>query len=63
MDREVPALLDIAPPNAGMVARRVIEVEVDGQKVWREFDVLRTFEDEAEARAYAREEGIPDVEL
>jgi hypothetical protein len=31
--------------------------------VWREFDVVRTFESEAEARQYAVEHGIEDVEL
>lgn len=63
MDREVPALLDIDPPRCGMAARRVIEVEVDGSKSWREFDVVRTFETEEEARDYAAENGIAAVEL
>lgn len=58
-----PCLLDIAPPDQGMVTRRVIECMVDGVKVWREFDIVRTFADETEARAYAAEHGITDVEL
>ena len=63
MDREVPALLDVDPPNSGMVARRTIEVEVAGVKAWREFDVVRVFENEVEARAYAAENGVAQVEL
>lgn len=63
MDREVPALLDIDPPDYGMAARRAIEVEIAGEKVWREFDVVRTFETEEEARAYAAEQGIADIVL
>ncbi|NLI78393.1 MAG: hypothetical protein GX442_18390 [Candidatus Riflebacteria bacterium] len=58
-----PCLLDIAPPDQGMVTRRVIECLVDGVKVWREFDIVRTFADEAEARTYAAEHGITDLEL
>ncbi len=56
-------LLDVAPPGQGMVTRRVIECQIDGVKVWREFDIIRTFADEAEARAYAAEHGITDVDL
>ncbi len=63
MDRQVPALLDIDPPNYGLLARRTIEVEWEGARVWREFDVVRTFETEEEARAHAAQHGIDDVEL
>lgn len=63
MDRDVPCLLDIDPPNPGVVARRAIEVQVGGEKAWREFDVLRTFQDEREARAYAAENGVSDIQL
>jgi hypothetical protein len=54
-------LLDISPDDYGLVQRRVIEVEFGGQKVWREFEIVKTFEDEAEARSYAEQNGIVDV--
>jgi hypothetical protein len=63
MDREVPALLDVDPPNYGMVARRMVEVEFAGARTWREFDVARVFESAEEARAYAAEQGVADVAL
>ncbi len=56
-------LLDIAPPNSGMVTRRTIEVCIDGEKSWREFEIVRSFANEAEARAYAAKHGIKDVEM
>ncbi len=56
-------LLDIDPPNQGRQARRTIEVEIDGKKKWREYDIVRTFESEAEARKYAAENGIADVDM
>ena len=63
LDREVPALLDVDPPNYGMVARRIIEIQTAEGPAWREFDVVRTFQDEREARAYASEHGVTDVEV
>lgn len=60
-DQEVICLLDVCPPDAGRVQRRVIEVVVDGQAAWREYDVVRSFASEDEARRYAVEEGIADV--
>jgi 8-oxo-dGTP diphosphatase len=63
MDVERICLLDICPPHAGEVQRRVIAVRHGAEQVWREFDVVRTFESEAEARQYAVEHGIEDVEL
>lgn len=63
MDVERPCLLDIAPDDAGLMQRRVIEVEVNGETEWREFDIVRSFESEEEARAYADEHGIADVAL
>ncbi len=56
-------LLDIAPPDQGMVQRRVIELQIDGERAWREFDVIRVFADEAEARAYAAANGIDDIDM
>lgn len=63
MDKPAICLLDIDPPNQGREARRTIEVEINGRKEWREFDVVRSFKDEAEARKYAAENGIADVDL
>lgn len=63
MDVEKICLLDISPPGAGELQRRVIQVNVGGEQVWREFDVVRAFESEAEARAYADENGIKWEEL
>ena len=58
MDVEKVALLDIEPPHPGEMARRVIEVELGGEKVWREFDVVRAFDTEAEALQYAAAHGL-----
>ena len=63
MDAEKICLLDICPPGVGELQRRVIQVNVDGEEVWREFDVVRAFESEAEARAYADENWIEWGEL
>jgi hypothetical protein len=56
-------VLDICPPNPGCVQRRVVRVEWAGEATWREYDVIRSFENEAEAREYAAKEGIGDVEI
>ena len=63
MDREAPCLLDIAPADAGLVARRVLPITLGGETVWREFDVVRVFADEDAARAYAARNAVADVEL
>ena len=63
MSEERICLLDVDPPGRGLQQRRVIEVEVHGERVWREYDVLRSFADEREAREYAAEHGIRDVVL
>ena len=62
-EMDVPriCLLDIDPPHPGEFQRRVIELAIDGQAAWREFDVVRSFADEAEARAYAAQHGIQDA--
>ncbi len=56
-------LLDIDPPDPGMVQRRVIELLIDGERVWREFEIIRTFAAEAEARDWAAAHGITDIDL
>jgi hypothetical protein len=56
-------LLDVDPPDQGMVQRRVMSVEIAGQAVWREYDIVRSFAGEREAREYAAAQGITDVIL
>jgi hypothetical protein len=51
-------LLDISPPHPGEMARRVIALQHGGEQVWREFDLVRTFETEAEALQYAAGHGL-----
>ncbi|MBN1813955.1 MAG: hypothetical protein JXA14_19115 [Anaerolineae bacterium] len=63
MDVERICLLDICPPDAGRVQRRVVEVTLDGKTEWREFDVVRAFADGEEAAAYAASSGIEDVAI
>ena len=63
MDTPRLTLLDVDPPDAGLQQRRVIEIVIDGASAWREYDVVRTFEDEDEARAYAKAHGIEDVDV
>jgi hypothetical protein len=63
MDVERYCLLDISPPNAGMEQRRAIQVTVDGEPAWREFDVVKVFQDAQEASAYAAQNGIEDTDL
>jgi hypothetical protein len=63
MDVERYCLLDICPPNPGMEQRRVIQVTVDGETEWCEFDVVKVFQDAEEAAAYAAEHGIEDTDL
>ncbi|MBN1318284.1 MAG: hypothetical protein JXA42_22575 [Anaerolineales bacterium] len=63
MDAGRICLLDICPPDPGMVQRRAIRVTMDGEECWREFDVIRQFESEREALAFAKENNIEDVEF
>ena len=63
MDEPKICLLDIDPPHKGREARRTIEVEINGIKEWREFDVVKTFADKAQARSYAAKNGITNVDL
>jgi len=63
MDEEKMCLLDICPPDEGMGQRRVIEIHRGGESVWREFDIARAFESKEEAREYADQNGIEDVEF
>jgi hypothetical protein len=54
-------LLDICPPDKGMVARPMIPFLIDGKSVYREYDVVKVFENADEAKKYAKEQGITDV--
>jgi hypothetical protein len=63
MDVGKICLLDIAPPDQGLIQRRVIEVEIDGDSTWREFDIVKAFESPEEAQAYADENEIRDVQI
>ncbi len=63
MDAERICLLDVCLPDAGMMQRRVIQLTIDGEEVWREFDVVKVFENEQEASDYARENDIQDAEF
>ncbi|MCX6031301.1 MAG: hypothetical protein NT169_18635 [Chloroflexi bacterium] len=63
MDAWRICLLDIAPPRPGESQRRLIQVYMGGEAVWREYDVVRMFDSEAEARGFARENRIADVNL
>lgn len=56
-------LLEVHPPGGGLAQRRLIPLERDGETVWWEYDVVRSFSGESEARSYAEEHGIDDVEL
>jgi len=56
-------LLEVDPPDRGMVQRRVMEVTVAGETSWREYDVIRSFETVEEARSYADVHGIDVVDL
>ncbi len=63
MDVEKPCLLDIDPDDRGLMQRRVIELVLDGEIVWREYDIVRSFTDEQEAREYAAIHQIADIVL
>jgi len=63
MAQEMLCLLDLRPPGSGLEQRRTIEVVQDGESVWQEFDIVRSFDSKEEALVYAREHRIDDVEL
>lgn len=54
------AVLDICPENKGMVARPMTTLFVDGKPVYYEYDVVKVFENETEAKKYAAENKIKD---
>ncbi|NHJ49624.1 MAG: hypothetical protein FK733_17675 [Asgard group archaeon] len=52
------ALLDIAPDKHPMAARPMIEIEMDGEKVFMTYDVLNYFDDKKEATEYANKNNM-----
>lgn len=54
-------LLDLCPKE--IAARPMMYVTVHGKQVMREYDVIRVFKSEAEARKYAAENNITDIAL
>ena len=61
-DAEAWCLLELFEPGESLQQRRTIEVEIASVKLWREFDVLRRFETEDEARAYQAAQVAPQGE-
>lgn len=54
------ALLNLCPPNRGMVARPMTSFLIGGKPVMFEYDVEKVFKTEREAREYAAANGIKD---
>ncbi|NHJ05607.1 MAG: hypothetical protein EAX90_12345 [Candidatus Heimdallarchaeota archaeon] len=52
------ALLDIAPESHPEAARPMIEIEVEGEKVFQVYDVLAYFDLLDEVENYAKEQGL-----
>ncbi|MET0752163.1 MAG: hypothetical protein ABWZ66_02270 [Pyrinomonadaceae bacterium] len=55
------ALLDLCPENPGMVARPMLSFMIDGKITMREYDVVKVFKTEKEARKYAKKNKIEDI--
>lgn len=51
-------LLDIDPDHRGLIQRRTIEVKRGSTSEWREFDIVRIFDDKNEATDFAKTEDI-----
>ncbi len=60
--RDAFVLIDIQPPNAGLVQRPVIELTLQGKKLFCEYDVVKVFDEEKEARAFAETHCLTDCE-
>lgn len=59
---EKVCLLDVCPPQ-GELQRRVIKLLRDGEENWYEFDIVKVFENQDDARHFAAEHDIEDIEL
>lgn len=55
------ALLNLCPPNKGMMARPMYSMMVSGKIIDREYDIEKIFKTEKEAREFAEKNGIKDV--
>lgn len=55
------ALLDLCPENKGMVARPMMSMFVNGKIEMFEYDVVKVFDSEAEAKKFAEENNIKDA--
>lgn len=62
MDIGKVCLLDVGFSDEGKQQRRVVQVTIDGEEIWREFEIVKVFETRGEAEKYAAENGIKDVE-
>jgi hypothetical protein len=49
--------------ESGQMARPTIQIEKDGEKQYVEYDVVKYFKDEAEARDYAKKNKITRINL
>ncbi len=55
------ALLDLCPEDKGMVARPMMSMFINGKMEMFEYDVVRVFDSEAEAKKFAGENNIKDA--
>lgn len=55
---DVYCLLELFP-EPGMMARPMAEVEIEGEKMMCEFDIVKYFDTEKEARDYGEKNNIP----
>ena len=55
------ALLDIAPDDPQLVARPMIQIEIDGEKKFLVFDIVKYFDTLEEAKEYTKEKNLPYI--
>ena len=60
---EAICLLELFSPGSGVMQRRAIEVSLDGERVWLEFEIVTSFESVEAALTYAHEHGIEHVDI
>ena len=54
-------LIELFPPGETIAQRRMIEIAIGGERVWQEYEIVRTFDTEGEAREFARSNEVEDV--
>jgi len=59
---QIPCLIRVFL-DGGMVARPMMEVEVDGALRLLEFDIIKRFTTVDEAKAYAKDNGISNIRI